>query len=96
MTATPGITQVDLSWTKPSDGGRVIDTYIIQWRPVGTTSFTGATATFGTNTNPPATQTTITGLTNGTEYEFFVTATAPMASSVRRAPPRPRHLHPAI
>ena len=74
VTATPGNTQVDLSWTKPSDGGRVIDSYIILWRPVGTTGLTGATATSGTDTNPPATQTTITGLTNGTEYEFFVTA----------------------
>ena len=51
-------------------------TYTVLWRPVGTTSFTGTKATFGTNTSPPATQTTITGLTNGTEYEFFVTANA--------------------
>ena len=76
VTATPGFARVDLSWTKPSDGGHVIDSYLIQWRPVGTTGWTGATSTTGTDTNPPATQTTITGLTNGTEYEFAVTATA--------------------
>ena len=72
VTATAGNTQVDLSWTKPDDGGHVIFAYLIQWRPVGTTSWTGAKATpIGF---PPATQTTITGLTNGTEYEFAVTA----------------------
>ena len=76
VTATPGKKQVDLSWTKPSDGGRVIDSYIIKWRPVGTTVWTGAAATYGTNTSPPATQKTITGLTDGTEYEFAVTANA--------------------
>ena len=76
VTATPGNGQVDLSWIKPSDGGHVIDAYSILWRPTGTTSWIGAKGVFGTDGAPPATQTTITGLTNGTEYEFAVTANA--------------------
>ncbi len=76
VTATPGNEQVDLSWTLPSDGGHVIDAYSILWRPAGTISWIGAAGTFGTDSNPPATQTTITGLTNGIEYEFAVTANA--------------------
>ena len=32
VTATPGNGQVDLDWTKPADGGHVIDAYSILWR----------------------------------------------------------------
>jgi hypothetical protein len=76
VTATPGNAQVGLTWTKPTDGGHEIDVYSILWRPVGTSNWIGASAVYGTGGNPPATQTTITGLTNGTEYEFAVTANA--------------------
>ena len=76
VTATPGNQEVALSWTKPSDGGHVINAYSILWRPAGTTDWIGATIISGTDGDPPATQTTITGLKNGTEYEFAVTASA--------------------
>ena len=74
VTATPGNGQVDLDWTKPADGGHVIYAYHILWRPTGTTNWIGAKSIFGST--PPGTQTTITGLTNGTEYEFAVNASA--------------------
>ena len=54
----------------------MIDAYSILWRPAGTTSWIGAEGIFGTRRRPPATQTTITGLTYGTEYEFAVIANA--------------------
>ena len=54
----------------------MIDAYSILWRPTGTTNWIGAKGIFGTAGTPPGTQTTITGLTNGTEYEFAVTANA--------------------
>ena len=54
----------------------MIDAYSILWRVAGTTTWTGATGTYGAGGNPPATQTTITGLTNGMAYEFAVTANA--------------------
>jgi hypothetical protein len=73
VTAMPGNQEVALSWTAPSDGGHVINAYSILWRPAGTTDWIGAKTTSG---NPPATQTTITGLKNGTEYEFAVAASA--------------------
>ncbi len=73
VTATPGNTQVDLSWTKPDDGGGEIQGYFIIWRPLGTTQTFSKFVTQGT-------QTTITGLTNGTEYEFSVAAKTNIAT----------------
>jgi hypothetical protein len=70
VTATPGYGQVGLSWTEPDPGGHTGLTYTVLYHPVGdlgweiwSTGFTGVT-------------TTITGLTNGKEYEFGVIATA--------------------
>jgi large repetitive protein len=69
LAPTPGNTQVALAWSAPgSNGGAVIDDYIVQYRSGG-----GAWLTFpdGTSTNLFA---TVTGLTNGTNYEFQVQA----------------------
>ncbi len=59
-----------VSWTAPSNGGSPITSYIIT-PYVGTVAQTPTTITG----NPPATSTTISGLTNGTAYTFTVAAT---------------------
>ena len=59
-----------MSWTAPSDGGSPITSYTI-------TPYVGSSAQTPTTINgsPPANQTTLNGLTNGTTYTFTVTAT---------------------
>jgi hypothetical protein len=70
VTATAGDGSAAVSWTAPSDGGSPITSYTV-------TPFIGATAQTPVTVtgNPPATTTTVTGLTNGTTYTFTVTAT---------------------
>jgi uncharacterized repeat protein (TIGR02543 family) len=64
FTATPGDTQVALSWTAPaSDGGAAISGYEVS----GDNGSTWVTASSSTSH-------TFTGLTNGTEYTFKVRA----------------------
>jgi hypothetical protein len=65
-TAAPGVGQVNLIWTTPDLGGRTLLNYFITYFPVGTTDYR-----FETTLTPSA---TITGLTNGTEYQFMVFA----------------------
>ena len=70
LTATPGDSQVTLSWAAPTSGGAAINGYLI---------FEG-TSPGGENRNPVngslvnATSYTVTGLTNGTTYYFRVIA----------------------
>jgi fibronectin type 3 domain-containing protein len=70
LTATPGGSQVTLSWAEPTSGGAAIDGYLI---------FEG-TRPGGENPNPvngslvTDTSYTVPGLTNGTTYYFRVTA----------------------
>jgi fibronectin type 3 domain-containing protein len=72
VTATAGgKTSANLSWTAPSSGGSVTSYKI--------TPYVGSTAQASTTINgtPPATATTITGLTTGTTYTFTVQAINP-------------------
>ena len=70
LTATPGNSQVTLSWAAPTSGGAAISGYLI---------FEG-TRPDGENRNPvngslvTTTSYTVTGLTNGTTYYFRVIA----------------------
>jgi cellulose 1,4-beta-cellobiosidase len=70
LTATAGNTQVSLSWTAPYNGGAAITDYIVQYR---TTAGPGTWTTFADGTST-ATTATVTGLTNGTGYDFHVAA----------------------
>ena len=76
LVATYGDAQVSLGWTKPSDEGGGITDYIIQYSSDGGSTWN--TFDDGTSTN---TFTTVTGLTNGTQYTFRVAAVNPVGTS---------------
>jgi hypothetical protein len=70
VNATAGNGSAQVSWTAPTNGGSAITSYTVT--PfIGTTAQTPVTV----SGNPPATSTTVNGLTNGTAYTFIVTAT---------------------
>jgi Domain of unknown function (DUF4082)/Bacterial Ig domain/Fibronectin type III domain/Lysyl oxidase len=68
--ATAGNGSATVTWTAPANGGSPITSYTV-------TPYNGSTAQPATSVtgSPPATSTTINGLTNGTSYTFTVTAT---------------------
>lgn len=66
-----GSGSVDVSWLPPADGGSAITGYTVTSAPDGKT----CTAV------PPTTNCTVTGLTNGTDYNFTVTATNALGTS---------------
>lgn len=70
LTPTAGDGQVGLSWTSGGDNGAAITDYVVQYK----LSTSGSWSTFsdGTSTNTTA---TVTGLTNGSLYNFRVAAT---------------------
>ncbi|MEW1821712.1 fibronectin type III domain-containing protein, partial [Arthrobacter sp. NPDC080031] len=70
VTAAAGNASATVSWTAPANGGSPISSYTLTPR-AGATSLAPVTVTG----NPPATSTTVTGLSNGTAYTFTVTAT---------------------
>lgn len=70
LNATASSGQVILTWTAPSNGGSAITDYQVQWR---TTSGPGSWNTFSDGTSS-STGAIVTGLTNGTSYDFQVRA----------------------
>ncbi|MDB4882252.1 MAG: fibronectin type protein, partial [Gemmatimonadetes bacterium] len=69
LAAVGGITNAALTWTAPvSDGGSPITDYLVEYSTNGTT--------WSTFSHPLSTATaiTVTGLTNGTTYQFRVSA----------------------
>lgn len=67
----PGDSQVQVYWSTPSSGGGfAISDYVVQYR---TTSGPGAWQTFNDGTST-ANEATVTGLTNGTSYDFQIAA----------------------
>jgi len=71
VTATAGNGQATVSWTAPSsNGGSAITSYTVT-PYVGSAAQTPVTV----SGSPPATSTTVSGLTNGTTYTFTVSAT---------------------
>jgi lysophospholipase L1-like esterase len=65
--------QVELSWGIPSDNGYPLTGYVVQYRPYGSNTWLTFSDGVGTSTASTA-STTVTGLSNGTRYEFNVYA----------------------
>ena len=81
VVATAGNASALVSWTAPSTGGSPLTSYTVT--PfVGSTPQTPVTV----SGNPPATSTTVGGLTNGTAYTFTVTATNAIGTGSPSAP----------
>lgn len=71
VSGTPGNGSADVSWTAPdSDGGSAITDYGVEWSTDGGTTWNPASMCTGA-----ATTCTVTGLRNGTDYVFHVSAT---------------------
>ena len=81
LTATTASTQIPLTWTAPFNGGDPITTYVVEYKrtvdPTWTVFAHAASAT---------TSITVTGLTNGTGYDFRVSAVNPAGTSVVSSP----------
>lgn len=67
LTATAGNGEVELSWVAPPNGGAPIEGYTVRWGTAAGGPYPNAM----TAIDPSA---TVTGLTNGTEYRFVVSA----------------------
>jgi hypothetical protein len=70
LTATPHDSQMELSWTAPSNGGSEITDYLLQYK---LSSESTVWTTFA-HTASAATTNFVTGLTNGLSYDFKVSA----------------------
>jgi hypothetical protein len=81
VSATAGNGSATLSWTAPSNGGSAITSYTVT-PYIGSAAQTPVTV----SGSPPATQTTVTGLTNGTSYTFTVSATNGVGTGQPSAP----------
>lgn len=78
LVATRGNAQVGLSWTAPiDDGGSTITDYVVQYKESGSSSWITFNDGTGANINAD-----VTGLTNGTTYDFRVRAVNIIGESV--------------
>jgi titin len=76
VTATPGNRQVALSWVTPADGGSAITDYVVQFKAHADSSW--STFADGTSASPNV---IVTGLLNGTSYDFRVSSTNVVGTS---------------
>jgi hypothetical protein len=82
VTATPGSSSATVSWSAPAaNGGAQITSYTVT--PYANGSALTPTTVTG---NPPASTTTISGLTNGTSYTFTVAASNSAGAGPASAP----------
>jgi hypothetical protein len=81
LAALPGDTTASLSWSPPTTSGSPVTAYTV------TPYVNGAAQSPSTiSGNPPATNTTVTGLTNGSSYTFTVSATNALGAGQQSAP----------
>ncbi len=71
LVATPASTQMALTWTAPAANGASITDYVVEYK-LASEPTTWSTFADGTSTSAFA---TVTGLTNGSSYNFRVSAT---------------------
>ena len=95
LTATAGDGQVELSWTAGDDGGSAITAYTVEQSIDAANTFTSSTVTIN------GTEATVTGLTNGQNYIFRVSATntqgtGPVSNNVPATPTAPVNDDPVI
>ena len=81
VTAAGGNASATVSWTAPSSVGSAITSYTVT-PYVGSAAQTAVTV----SGSPPATHTTVTGLTNGTSYTFTVSATNAVGTGPASSP----------
>ncbi len=77
LTARVGNTLVSLSWTAGFNGGSTVINHVVQYRAVGS----GTWQTFSPLAPITGTSTQVTGLSNGTAYEFQVASTNAVGDS---------------
>jgi hypothetical protein len=82
VSATVGTGQATVSWTAPAQGQSPITSYTVTPYLNGVIAQTPKVVTG----SPPATSTTVTGLTTGANYTFVVTATNAQGQSQPSAP----------
>jgi len=87
LVATPASTQMALSWVAPESNGASITDYLVEYK-LSTEPTTWTTFADGTSTTASA---IVTGLTNGTSYDFRVSAinsvgTGAVSSTVTATP----------
>ena len=80
LVATGGESSAALTWTAPASNGSPITSYLVQYSLSGAADWT----TFPTPTTP-ATSATVTGLADGTSYDFQVSAVNAQGSGVPSA-----------
>ncbi|HSN12434.1 MAG TPA: fibronectin type III domain-containing protein [Propionibacteriaceae bacterium] len=81
VTATPGDSSARVLWSAPDDGGSVITSYTVTPYLAGV-----AQAPVTVTGSPAPTQTSVTGLVNGSTYTFTVTATNAIGTGPASAP----------
>ena len=81
VVATAGNGAATVTWSAPGDGGSPITSYTV-------TPYIGSAAQSPTTVSgsPPATSSTVTGLTNGSSYTFTVTATNAVGTGPASSP----------
>lgn len=77
--AVAGDGQATLTWKAPTDGGRKITKYVVKATPGDST----------VSVDAPAVTATVTGLENGREYRFTVTATNEVGDGTPSVPSNP-------